>query len=151
MQQGIKFTEGLTWMAWFLLVLWFNITHKVKHTQDKQGPIIVSLEFTTPFSTPFLSSHSFLKYFQPPIKDYQKLTSFSSSLPPPSSRRFLVQTPLGVCLGLSTQPRYGAPMLSVTFGSNLSKLSNITTHTEKDNFRKGLLVLVSDNLFGPVS
>ena len=25
--KGIKFTEGLTRMAWFLLVLWFDITH----------------------------------------------------------------------------------------------------------------------------
>ena len=28
MQQGIEFTEGLTRMAWFLLVLLFDITHR---------------------------------------------------------------------------------------------------------------------------
>ena len=27
MLQGRKFTEGLTGMTWFLLVLWFEITH----------------------------------------------------------------------------------------------------------------------------
>ena len=38
-QQRIKFSEGLTQMVWFLLVLSFDITRTDKHTQDTQGPI----------------------------------------------------------------------------------------------------------------
>ena len=37
MKQEIKFTEGLTRMTWFLLVLLFDITRT--NTQDIQGPI----------------------------------------------------------------------------------------------------------------
>ena len=37
MKQGIKFTEGLTRMTWFLLVLLFDITRT--NTQNIQGPI----------------------------------------------------------------------------------------------------------------
>ena len=37
MQQGVKFTKGLTGMTWFLLVLWFEITHA--NAQDTIGPI----------------------------------------------------------------------------------------------------------------
>ena len=33
MQQGIKFTEGLANMTWFLLVLWFHIIHRQTHTE----------------------------------------------------------------------------------------------------------------------
>ena len=33
MPQGIKFTEGLTQITWFLLVLWFDITHADKNIQ----------------------------------------------------------------------------------------------------------------------
>ena len=32
MKQGINFTEGLTLMTWFLLLLWFDIKHTDKHT-----------------------------------------------------------------------------------------------------------------------
>ena len=35
MQQVIKFTEAFTRMTWFLLVLWFDITHTDKHTEYK--------------------------------------------------------------------------------------------------------------------
>ena len=37
-QQRIKFSEGLTQMVWFLLVLSFDITHTDKNAQDTQGP-----------------------------------------------------------------------------------------------------------------
>ena len=37
MKQEIKFTEGLTRMTWFLVVLLFDITRT--NTQDIQGPI----------------------------------------------------------------------------------------------------------------
>ena len=30
--KGIKFTKGLKRMTWFLLVLWFDITHRQTHT-----------------------------------------------------------------------------------------------------------------------
>ena len=39
MQQCINFTERLTRMTWFLLVLWIYITHTDKHTHNTQGPI----------------------------------------------------------------------------------------------------------------
>ena len=38
MHQGIKCTDGLTQMTWFLLVHWPDITHR-KHMQDTQGLI----------------------------------------------------------------------------------------------------------------
>ena len=37
MQQGIKFTQDLGQMAWFLQVPWFDVTHIDKHTQDTEG------------------------------------------------------------------------------------------------------------------
>ena len=32
MQKDVKFTQGLTWMIWLWLILWFEITHKNNHT-----------------------------------------------------------------------------------------------------------------------
>ena len=39
MQQGIKFTEGLSRMTGFLQALRFDITHTGKQAQDTQRPI----------------------------------------------------------------------------------------------------------------
>ena len=36
MQQGVKFTVGLTQMTWLLLALWFDIMHISKDTQRDQ-------------------------------------------------------------------------------------------------------------------
>ena len=37
MQQGIKFSEGLTWMTRILLVLWFDITYPDKKTENTRA------------------------------------------------------------------------------------------------------------------
>ena len=78
MQQGTKFTEGLTWMAWFLLVLWFDVTHSIYREYREYSGTNYSFfggyNVSPFFPVPFLSSPSFLKYSQLPPKNYLFLT-----------------------------------------------------------------------------
>ena len=48
MQQGKKFTEGLTWMTWFLLVFWFDIVHNDIYKQDTRANTHIFKYILTP-------------------------------------------------------------------------------------------------------
>ena len=132
-QKGIKFTKGLKRMTWFLLVLWFDITHRQTHTGHTRTnrqthtykymttpPVFCTLQLTILYGKNYLliqkftlqrSTMSLLSKNYSLVKVIHLLIRFNKS------RSFLWNT-------------------KNTDRNGINEQNTHTTHREKDNQRK---------------
>ena len=151
-QQRIKFSEGLTQMVWFLLVLSFDITHTDKHAQDTQGPKDLKMHANITWQHPLCAHDSYLHYTEwitcwyksvlyrgPQFFYISNITHLTSKLCQVVEVTYLlIRFNKTQCFLRNTKK---------TDRNGIIEQKTHTTHREKDKFRKGQLVLFSDTTF----
>ena len=128
MKQGIKFTQDLGQMAWFLQVPWFDVTHIDKHTQDTEGLTQIYIYINNTCYMHTTATGIALNLLIPKISLQRSTMSLLSKI--------ILSEKSCICWFDSPRVKSFLWNTENTDRDDVNEQNANTTHRKKDNFRK---------------